>query len=215
MITPDRPRGVRRRGCARGCRGRRAPRHRRDRGREPLGRPRRGAGRPGPARVIASRPSPAWTRGVGLVGDHGVGSNNWVVSGEHTRSGKPILANDPAPRVRDAVGLDHERAALSRGRRRLPVGRRRRHVPGCARGRPRAQRADRVGRDERQPGHAGPVPRSRPTRRDPEGHYILDGQRLAVRRPPRDDQGRRRRRRSRSTSDRPSTASSSATSTID
>ena len=33
--------------------------------------------------------------GVGLVGDHGLGSNNWVVSGEHTRSGKPILANDP------------------------------------------------------------------------------------------------------------------------
>jgi penicillin G amidase len=33
--------------------------------------------------------------GVGLVGDHGLGSNNWVVSGDHTRSGKPILANDP------------------------------------------------------------------------------------------------------------------------
>jgi penicillin amidase len=23
------------------------------------------------------------------------GSNDWVVSGEHTRSGKPLLANDP------------------------------------------------------------------------------------------------------------------------
>jgi penicillin amidase len=34
-------------------------------------------------------------RGNGLVGSHGVGSNNWVVSGEHTISGKPILANDP------------------------------------------------------------------------------------------------------------------------
>jgi penicillin G amidase len=34
-------------------------------------------------------------RGGGLVGDEGVGSNNWVVSGEHTRSGDPILANDP------------------------------------------------------------------------------------------------------------------------
>jgi penicillin G amidase len=34
-------------------------------------------------------------RGAGLVGSHGVGSNNWVVSGEHTASGKPILANDP------------------------------------------------------------------------------------------------------------------------
>lgn len=34
-------------------------------------------------------------RGDGLVGSHGAGSNNWVVSGEHTISGKPILANDP------------------------------------------------------------------------------------------------------------------------
>lgn len=34
-------------------------------------------------------------RGDGLVGSHGVGSNNWVVSGERTASGKPILANDP------------------------------------------------------------------------------------------------------------------------
>ena len=33
-------------------------------------------------------------RGDGL-GSHGVGSNNWVVSGARTRSGKPILANDP------------------------------------------------------------------------------------------------------------------------
>jgi penicillin G amidase len=34
-------------------------------------------------------------RGDGLVGSHGVGSNNWVVSGDRTQSGKPILANDP------------------------------------------------------------------------------------------------------------------------
>lgn len=34
-------------------------------------------------------------RGDGLVGDHGIGSNNWVVSGDRTISGKPILANDP------------------------------------------------------------------------------------------------------------------------
>ena len=25
----------------------------------------------------------------------GIGSNSWVVSGEHTVSGKPLLANDP------------------------------------------------------------------------------------------------------------------------
>jgi penicillin amidase len=34
-------------------------------------------------------------RGDGLVGSHGVGSNDWVVSGDRTISGKPILANDP------------------------------------------------------------------------------------------------------------------------
>lgn len=34
-------------------------------------------------------------RGSGLVGDHGIGSNNWVVSGARTASGLPILANDP------------------------------------------------------------------------------------------------------------------------
>jgi penicillin amidase len=34
-------------------------------------------------------------RGEGILGSHGVGSNNWVVSGDRTTSGKPILANDP------------------------------------------------------------------------------------------------------------------------
>jgi penicillin amidase len=29
------------------------------------------------------------------LGNQGLGSNNWVVSGAHTRSGKPLLANDP------------------------------------------------------------------------------------------------------------------------
>jgi penicillin amidase len=33
--------------------------------------------------------------GGGLAGDHGVGSNNWVVAGSKTLSGKPLLANDP------------------------------------------------------------------------------------------------------------------------
>ena len=33
--------------------------------------------------------------GQGLVGTHGVGSNDWVVSGAHTTTGKPVLANDP------------------------------------------------------------------------------------------------------------------------
>ena len=46
-----------------------------------------------------------------LVGDgEGVGSNSWVVSGEHTTSGKPLLANDPhlsisAPGIWQQIGL--------------------------------------------------------------------------------------------------------------
>ena len=46
-----------------------------------------------------------------LVGEgDGVGSNSWVVAGEHTASGKPILANDPhmgisAPGIWSQVGL--------------------------------------------------------------------------------------------------------------
>lgn len=46
-----------------------------------------------------------------LVGEgQGVGSNSWVVSGEHTASGSPLLANDPhlsisAPGIWSQVGL--------------------------------------------------------------------------------------------------------------
>ncbi len=46
-----------------------------------------------------------------LIADgQGVGSNSWVVSGEHTKSGKPLLANDPhigvtQPSVWSQVGL--------------------------------------------------------------------------------------------------------------
>jgi penicillin amidase len=44
------------------------------------------------------------------AGDEGIGSNSWVVSGAHTASGEPILANDPhlsisAPGVWSQVGL--------------------------------------------------------------------------------------------------------------
>ncbi|MCW2819389.1 MAG: penicillin acylase family protein [Marmoricola sp.] len=59
----------------------------------------------------AARPAPAYSRGqaqaleavrrgVDSIPDlmgrgSGIGSNSWVVSGEHTVSGKPLLANDP------------------------------------------------------------------------------------------------------------------------
>lgn len=35
----------------------------------------------------------AWTHGLGHL--EGIGSNNWVVAGGRTQSGKPLLANDP------------------------------------------------------------------------------------------------------------------------
>ncbi len=52
---------------------------------------------PGPAALAALE---AVQRGVDAIPDlmgkgHGIGSNSWVVSGEHTVGGKPLLANDP------------------------------------------------------------------------------------------------------------------------
>ncbi len=63
----------------------------------------------GEQRVAASRPAlgpaavkalEAVRRGIDAIPDlmgrgSGVGSNSWVISGEHTVSGKPLLANDP------------------------------------------------------------------------------------------------------------------------
>ena len=52
----------------------------------------------------------------------GIGSNSWVVSGEHTASGKPLLANDPhlsaqMPSVWYQVGLHCRKIAASALRR--------------------------------------------------------------------------------------------------
>lgn len=52
------------------------------------------AAQPQPGSLVASLPDlQAWTRGLGHL--EGIGSNNWVVAGERTQSGKPLLANDP------------------------------------------------------------------------------------------------------------------------
>jgi penicillin amidase len=51
-----------------------------------------GATRTGAVPVPAS-PLQAWADGLGHL--EGVGSNNWVVAGTRTASGKPLLANDP------------------------------------------------------------------------------------------------------------------------
>jgi penicillin amidase len=55
--------------------------------------------RPAPSRA-ALRALDAVQRGVDAIPDlmgkgDGIGSNSWVLSGEHTVSGKPLLANDP------------------------------------------------------------------------------------------------------------------------
>ena len=45
---------------------------------------------------LAQASPPAAELGADVLGDHeGLGSNNWVVSGERSASGKPLLANDP------------------------------------------------------------------------------------------------------------------------
>ncbi|MEV6987044.1 penicillin acylase family protein [Sphaerisporangium sp. NPDC051017] len=52
----------------------------------------------GAARTLAALPSPLGTDGSDRAG---IGSNSWVVSGAHTDTGKPLLANDPhlGPRI--------------------------------------------------------------------------------------------------------------------
>lgn len=53
-----------------------------------------------PARPAADWKAQLWKSAEGLFSEvseedrHGIGSNNWVVSGAHTASGKPLLAND-------------------------------------------------------------------------------------------------------------------------
>ena len=116
--------------------------------------------------------------GVGLVGDHGLGSNNWVVSGEHTRSGKPILANDPhlgfgMPSIWIINGL-HCRAVSDAcpwdvvgvtfpGAPAVVLGHNARIAWGATNVNPDTQDLFLINVDTT----------------DPDGHYIHDGQRLA------------------------------------
>ena len=67
----------------------------------------------------------------------------------------------PAPGHLDAIDLVHQRAALHDGRCGLPIRRRGCQLPGCAGRRPRPQRPDRVGGDQRRPGRAGSRHRDR------------------------------------------------------
>jgi penicillin amidase len=116
--------------------------------------------------------------GVGLVGHHGLGSNNWVVSGEHTRSGKPILANDPhlgfgMPSIWIINGLHCEEVSEAcpwdvvgvtfPGAPAVILGHNARIAWGATNVNPDTQDLFRINVDTT----------------DPDGHYIHDGQRLA------------------------------------
>lgn len=51
------------------------------------------AAAPAPAKVALMPDLDQWVQGLGHL--EGIGSNNWVVAGSRTASGKPLLANDP------------------------------------------------------------------------------------------------------------------------
>ncbi len=129
-----------------------------------------------PSRASATGRSrwPASTPPAGLASDHGIGSNNWVVGAVAVRvSGGALLANDPHLGHLHAVDLVHERAPLPDGRPGLSLRRGWRLVPGRPRGRPRAQRTDRLGCHERRPRRPGPRPRD--GRPDRPGRYLHEG----------------------------------------
>jgi penicillin amidase len=55
--------------------------------------PKVSSSRPAPATVAMAQGINGWAGALGEV--EGKGSNNWVVAGAHSASGKPLLANDP------------------------------------------------------------------------------------------------------------------------
>ena len=98
--------------------------------------------------------------GDGMVGTHGVGSNNWVVAPSLTTTGGALLANDPD------LGISMPSIWFLNGLHCAPVtdacpydvaGR---SFPGVPGGRARPQRAYRMGRHERRNGRPGPVHRA-------------------------------------------------------
>ena len=107
------------------------------------------------------RRSDEWPHGLEWLapGARRGNSNNWVISGRRTASGRPLLANDPHLQVELPGVLVR---TPPRGRR---AERRRRLHPRHAVRRPRSQRGDRVGHDQHGRGRAGPVRRAGRRRR--------------------------------------------------
>ncbi|UUT36622.1 penicillin acylase family protein [Microbacterium elymi] len=100
---------------------------------------------------------------VGGAGE-GIGSNSWVVSGDLTASGKPLLANDPHLGASDAQRLASDRPEVRHGVGEVPVRRRRIRLLGRARGDHRPQRDDRLGLHEPHHRRHRPVPGEDPGR---------------------------------------------------
>ncbi len=129
----------------------------------------------------------------GIAGDHQVGSNNWVVGPSKTATKTALLANDPhlgigMPSVWYMNGLRCRAVSADCPYDVVGVT-----FPGVPGRRPRPQREDRVGRDQRRPGRRGPL---LDRRRPGQPGQLPRRRRIGpVRRPARDDQGRRQRRR--------------------
>ena len=123
----------------------------------------------------------------------GIGSNAWVVDGEHTATGEPLLANDPHLGVSMPGHLDPDGPALPRrSRADCPLdvaGFTFSGVPGRGH---RPQRRHRLGLHQPRPGRHRPLPRAGRGRR----RWRYDGElRAAARSATRRSRSRRRRRR--------------------
>ena len=122
-----------------------------------------------------------------LIGIRHGASNEWVVAGSRTATGKPILANDPH------LGIERADPLVSRAHRHAGgLGQGRNHTRAARRS-ARAERLHRLGLHHRRHRRAGPLHRDGRSVRSVE---IPDARRPeAVRDARRDDprQGRRRR----------------------
>ena len=172
-----------------------------------------GVARRSPAWPARPARSPGLDGADGLASDHGIGSNDWVVGPSAVGDRRRAAGQRPAPRASRCRRSGSSTACTARrSMRACPYDVAGVSFPGVPGGRPRPQRADRVGRDERRPRRPGPRHRDRrPGRSDA---LPRPGRRLAAVHDPRPRRsGQRRRAGRRSRSARPATARSSTTST--
>ena len=106
-------------------------------------------------------PGDDWPRGLEWLqpGARRGNSNNFVVAGSRTASGRPLLANDPHLQI-EFPGVWYEMHLVAAGLDVIGVS-----IPGHALRRPRSQRAHRVGDDQHRRRRAGPLRRAARPRR--------------------------------------------------